>query len=105
VHAFALGLAGVIVTGLRSALNIFSWWGRLLVSFLAGWPAVLFTKLHARYWEGRGDDSLWVLPGQAAGVALTAAILATLITSLPSLGKRRAERFTWRRASETRRHS
>lgn len=100
VNAFSLGLAGIIATGLRRGLNIHAWWGRALVAFLAGWPAALLPLLHARYWEGRVTGPAWAIPGQAAGVALSAAILATVITSLPRFVKRRAERVTRRRLSE-----
>ncbi|MBW7904249.1 MAG: rod shape-determining protein MreD [Phycisphaerae bacterium] len=103
VFAFALGLAGLIVTILRSAVNVYAWWGRLLVAFIAAWPAALIAAAHARYWEGRGSEPLWMLPGNAAGAALLAALLTTLVTTLPNLLTQRAERVTRGRTLQGRR--
>lgn len=89
VHAFALGVAAVIVTNLRETLNVDVWWGRLTILWLGAWPAQLLVRTHLRYWETQqGESAAWLILAAASG-ALAAAAWATVVTGLPGFSARR----------------
>lgn len=93
VQAFALGLAGLVVTRLRTRVNVQVWLGRLAVALAGGFCAALFVELHSRFWEvGRGDSLAWMF-FRALGMAAVAALLAAGLTGLPWLMARRRRGF------------
>ena len=91
-HALALGLAGWLLTLLRGTLNVAAAPGRVVASFLAAWPALLLIRLHLRYWELGAGESLIAVLVNSCGLAVTASVLAALITFFPGLGPRRGRR-------------
>ncbi|MBU0617054.1 MAG: hypothetical protein KKI02_05005 [Planctomycetes bacterium] len=93
IHAFTLGLTGLLLTWLREVGNVGVWWVRILAAFLAAWPGQLVYLLHLHYWAGHGSASLWNLVVMATLTALVAAALATLINALPRLLHRRRRRY------------
>ena len=93
IHAFTLGLTGLLLTWLREIGNVGVWWVRGLAAFLAAWPGQLVYLLHLHYWAGNAAASLWGLVVTATLSSLVAAILATLISALPRLLHRRRRRY------------
>ena len=93
IHAFTLGLTGLLLTWLREMGNVGVWWVRGLAAFLAAWPGQLIYLLHLHYWAGNAAASLWGLVVTATLSSLVAAILATLISALPRLIHRRRRRY------------
>jgi cell shape-determining protein MreD len=93
IHAFTLGLTGLLLTHLREIGNISVWWVRGLAAFLAAWPGQLIYLLHLHYWAGHGSASLWGLVAGAALTSLVAAALAMLINALPWMLRRRRGRY------------
>ena len=93
IHAFILGMTGLFVTHLREIGNADVWWMRLLIVFLAAWPAYLLYILYLHFWVGHGDQTLLAMAGSAAWTAGIASVLVLGLTSLPALSARRR----WRR--------
>ncbi len=91
LHALALGLAALLLTWLREVVNLQVWWVRWLISFLAGFPAVLLVRLHQRFAQGAAFTWLEML-GSAALTAAVAAVLATIVLGLPTALKHRRRR-------------
>jgi rod shape-determining protein MreD len=89
IHAFTLGLSGLVLTHLREIVNVRAWWVRGLAAFLAAWPGQIIYLLHLHYWAGRGSGSFGSLLLSATLTALVAAGLATLINALPRMMYRR----------------
>jgi len=89
VHAFTLGLTGLLLTWLREVGNVSVWWVRVLAAFLAAWPGQLLALLHLYYWwPGHGSASLWSVIATATLTSLVAAVLAMLISALPRVTRR-----------------
>ncbi len=95
IHAFTLGLTGLLLTHLREIGNVGIWWMRGLAAFLAAWPGQLIYLMHLHYWAGHGSASLWSLIVTATMTSLLAAVLAMLINALPWMlhRHRRRHRF------------
>ena len=93
IHAFTLGLAGLLLTRLRELGNVSVWWVRALAAFIAAWPAQLIYLLHLHYWAGQGDLGAWQLVRSATYTCLVAAVLAMLINALPGMMQRHKRRF------------
>ncbi len=83
VHALAYGCAGVLLTRLRSEINVYVWWGRAILAFLGAWPAELMIRLHLRFWQLALPDPWWRMVGGATLAALLASLLAAALTGLP----------------------
>lgn len=94
IHAFTLGLTGLLLTWLREVGNVGVWWVRGLAVFLAAWPGQLIYLLHLHL-GGNAAASLWNLVGPAALTSLVAAVLATAIDVLPRLLRHRGRRRRW----------
>ena len=93
IHAFTLGLSGLLLTHLREVLNVRVWWVRGLAVFLAAWPGQIIYLMHLHYWAGHAAVSLWSLIVSATLTALFAAVLVTLMSTLPWAIQRRRRRF------------
>ncbi|MFQ5805204.1 MAG: hypothetical protein ACE5I3_02000 [Phycisphaerae bacterium] len=93
IHAFTLGLSGLLLTRLREVGNVSIWWVRGLAAFLAAWPGQVIYLLHLHYWAGPGSVSFWNLVGTATLTSLLAAVLAMLINALPWVMRRRRRRY------------
>jgi len=91
IHAFALGLTGLLVTALRAMVNLNLWWVRLLVAFLAAWAGVMLYRLHLHFWANAPFESWWALLASSAWTAFVAALAAAIITAYPRIitGRRR----------------
>jgi rod shape-determining protein MreD len=83
IHAFTLGLTGWLVTYAREVFNTGVWWARLVALFVCAWPGQMLYLLHLYYRSGHGGVGPLGLIIQAAALALAAAAVATLFTSLP----------------------
>ncbi len=95
IHAFTLGLTGLLLTWLREVGNVGVWWVRGLAVFLAAWFGQLIYLLHLHYWAGNAVASLWSLVVSATLTALVTAVLATAINAVPRLLQRRRRRRRW----------
>lgn len=84
IHALTLGLATLLVTGLREAININAAWVRVLAAFIAAVPARFVYLLHAQYWVGTSDESLVALLTHAALSAAIAAVLVAVVAAAPA---------------------
>ncbi len=93
IHAFTLGLTGLLLTHLREIGNVGVWWVRGLAAFLAAWPGQAIYLLHLRYWAGTGSGSLGGLIVAATLASLVAAALAMSINALPGMLHRKRRRF------------
>jgi cell shape-determining protein MreD len=93
IHAFTLGLTGLLVTWLREVGNVGVWWVRGMAAFLAAWPGQLVYLLHLHYWTGHASSSLGRLIVTATLTSLVAAVLATLISTAPWLLHRRRRHY------------
>jgi cell shape-determining protein MreD len=93
IHAFTLGLSGLLLTHLRGIGNVGVWWVRGLAAFLAAWPGQIIYLLHLHYWAGPGSATLWNLIVDATLTSLVAAALAMLIHGLPWVLRRRRRRY------------
>lgn len=93
IHAFTLGLTGLLLTKLREVGNVRVWWVRGLAAALAAWPGQMIYLLHLHYWAGRGSASFWGLVAEATVTSLVAAALATLINALPGVVHRQRRRY------------
>lgn len=94
IHAFTLGLVGLLLTAVRGTLNLRPWPGRLVFAFLCGWAGPLLYALHLRFWSGAESIGFFDIVVVSAGQALIAAAAATLLTSWPVFRpRRRAGRF------------
>lgn len=83
VHALAYGCAAVVLTRLRSEINVYIWWGRAILAFLGAWPAELMIRLHMRFWQLALPDPWWRIVGGATLTALLVSLLAAALTGLP----------------------
>lgn len=92
IHAFTLGLTGLLLTLLREVGNVRVWWVRGLAALLAAWPGQLIYLVHLHYWAGYGFASLGSLVLTALLTSLVAAVLAMLINALPRVIYRRRQR-------------
>lgn len=92
VHALAYGCAGVVLTRLRTEINVYVWWGRAILAFLGAWPAELMIRLHMRFWQLALPDPWWSMVGGATFSALLASLLAAALTALPGLLSARRRR-------------
>lgn len=99
IHAFALGLTGLIVTGLRELVNLNLAWVRVLVAFPAAFAGALLYLLHLHFWQRVPLESWVTLLGSAAGTALIASAGAALVTAFPRLAGRGRRRGQVGRAS------
>lgn len=81
--ACAFGLAGLLVTWLREALNVQIWWVRLLVAFLGAVPAQACYLAYAHYWLRSLALSFWQAALYVIVVSTLAALAAVGLTSLP----------------------
>ena len=93
IHAFTLGLTGLLLTKLREVGNVRVWWVRGLAAGLAAWPGQMIYLLHLHYWAGPGSASFWNLVAAATLTSLVAAALATLINALPGVMHRQRRRY------------
>jgi len=93
IHAFTLGLTGLLLTHLRGIGNVSVWWVRGLAAFLAAWPGQVIYLLHLHYWTRVGSVSLGNLILVATLTSIIAAVLALLINSLPWVVLRRRRRY------------
>lgn len=90
IHAFTLGLTGLLLTYLRRVLNVSVWWVRALAALLAAWPGQVIYQMHLHYYgPAHADVSLGSLLLSATLTALVAAVLAMLIDTLPWVMRRR----------------
>jgi|GEM_PF-1171602 len=86
IHAFALGIAALLLTRLRERVNLSVWWVRLLVTFAAALAAQLIYHVHLVFWEMHpGAVSWWAIVGLSVRSAAIASWLAVSITMLPWL--------------------
>ena len=89
IHAFTLGLSGLLLTWIREIGNVGVWWVRGLAALAAAWPGQVLYLLHLHYYSSRSDGvSVWSLLLTAACTSLVAAFLATLINALPGAMQR-----------------
>jgi cell shape-determining protein MreD len=93
IHAFTLGLTGLLLTRLREIGNVGVWWVRGVLAFLAAWPGQMIYLLHLHYWAGHASASFSELVVAATLTALFAALLAMLIHGLPWVMFRRRRRY------------
>lgn len=96
LHALALGLATLVLTYLRDLVNREVWWVRALVAFAVAWPAQLLVRLHERYFQGAALPWVVLLAG-SFGVALVAAVIASVVPRVPALFGRRPRHYSARR--------
>ena len=94
IHAFVLGLTGVLLTQFRELGNITVWWVRGLVAFLAAWPGQLLYRTFLRYWAGFGDETFPRMVAAASVTSAIAAALAMCITFLPYYSRRRQRLYS-----------
>ena len=78
-HAFALGVAAVILTKLRGLGQSGPLWVRWLLGVLAGAAALLLVSLHAAFWRGATIASWWQ---ELQLILLTAGIAAAVAAYL-----------------------
>lgn len=99
IHAFALGLTGLLVTALRAMVNVNLWWVRLLVAFPAAWAGAALYRLHLHFWANAPFESWWVLLASSAWTAFVAALAAVIVTAYPRIvtGRRRRVHLLARR--------
>ncbi|MFO0839941.1 MAG: hypothetical protein U1D55_15625 [Phycisphaerae bacterium] len=95
IHALLLGLAAILLTNLRAAVNLSLWWARWLIAFVAAWPVQILYLAYQRFAEGQTVGWIEIVFGSAFS-ALIAGLFAALVTALPIL-------VTTRRVSEGRR--
>lgn len=93
IHAFTLGLSGLLLTYLREVVNVHAWWVRGLALFLAAWPGQIIYLLHLHYWAGHAAGSFSDLIVAATLTCLVAAALALLINGLPWVVHHRRRSF------------
>ncbi len=92
LHAFTLGLAALLLTLMRDAVNRTLWWVRSLLAFVAAVPAQVIIVIHYRYYQFV-ESSWWSLLSSALLTAIAAAVIAATITGLPSMmGRKRRRR-------------
>lgn len=85
LHALALGMTITLLTVLREWVNRYLWWARWVIAFVAALPAQI--ALHLYLHSGRAEwlRGLW----EAVATATVAALLAALLTGLPTWVRRR----------------
>lgn len=92
LHAFSLGLTGLLLTLLLEVVNTSVVWARVAVCFLAALPGQLLCLVHAVYWSGHGLTPWTLVLMDAAISSLVAAIAASAITSSRRFSRRRVRR-------------
>jgi len=92
VHAFALGLTGLLLTHLREYGNVGVWWIAGLMALAAAWPGQVIYLLHLHYLSGPGLVSFWQLLLAATLTSALGAAIATLINALPWAAHHRRRR-------------
>jgi len=88
LHALALGLAIMVLTHLRDAVNRELWWVRWLTAALVTLPAQLLIQVHFHYWQGAWG-TWWTMLSQSLSTAVVTGLLAALIVGAPRLLHRR----------------
>jgi len=89
IHAFTLGLTGLLLTRLREALNIEPWWARGVACALAAWAGQLLYLIHHAYWTAAGGLSWVRIVGESWMTATVAGVIVIPLTGLPRLFSRR----------------
>jgi cell shape-determining protein MreD len=99
IHAFALGLTGLLLTSLRAMVNLDLWWVRLLVAIPAAWAGAALYLLHLHLWSNAPFASWWTLLASSAWTAFVAALAAAIVTAYPQMitGRRRRVHLLTRR--------
>lgn len=92
LHAFSLGLTGLLLTLLLEVVNTSVLWARIAVCFLAALPGQLLCAVHTVYWSGHGLTPWPLVLADVTILSLVAAIAASAITSSRRFSRRRVRR-------------
>jgi rod shape-determining protein MreD len=82
LHAFVLGLTGLLLTQLRERTFRQPWWVRWLLGSLASFPGQVLLILHLRFYDYARIPSWWGALGGALSTAVVNALLAALVLAI-----------------------